>query len=113
METTTPKKPLWLKILRWTARIIAIIFIVFILVMFIGEGGTWSQPRSRPLDFRDYALLFVFGMYVVGLIIGLWKEGLGGIISFVFMAGLIIYMLSEGHNNLTYFYVMLLPSILF
>ena len=81
--------------------------------MFIGEGGTWSQPKELPLGFRDYALLFLFGLYVAGLVVGLWREGLGGLISFVFMVIQIGILLSEGHKNLYYFYLMLLPSVLY
>jgi len=45
MEDNIRTRPLWLKILHWVARIIALLFIVFILGMFIGEGGTWSQDK--------------------------------------------------------------------
>jgi hypothetical protein len=113
MEANTKTKPLWLKILRWVARIIALLFIIFILAMFIGEGGFWSQPKGAPLGLRDYLLLSLFGLYVIGLIIGLWREGLGGLISLVFMAIHIIILSSEGIKHLTYFYAMLLPSLLY
>ncbi|MCX6250178.1 MAG: hypothetical protein NTX61_05440 [Bacteroidetes bacterium] len=113
MNAKVNANPLWLKILRWCARIITILFIVFILGMFIGEGGTWSQPKNLPLGFRDYALLSLFGFYVVGLVIGLWREGLGGLISIVFMITQIAILASEGHSHLTYFYLMLVPSLLY
>jgi hypothetical protein len=113
VEANTRTKPLWLKILRWIARILALLFIAFILVMFIGEGGTWSQPKNLPLGVRDYGLLSLFGLYVIGLIIGWWREGLGGLISLVFIVALIVILLSEGDYQLTYFYIMLLPDILY
>jgi len=56
METKNGNKPLWLSILRWGARIIALLFVAFFLVMFIGEGGIWSQPKNLPLEMRDYAI---------------------------------------------------------
>jgi len=113
MESNARSKPLWLKILRWGARIIAIFFIFFILGMFIGEGGVWSQSKGIPLGLRDYVLLSLFGLYLVGLMIGLWREGMGGLISLVFLAIHIIILSSEGIKNLTYFYLMLLPSLLY
>jgi hypothetical protein len=38
METTTHIKPVWLSVLRWTARILAVLFVGFFLLMFIDEG---------------------------------------------------------------------------
>lgn len=113
MEANAKTKPIWLFVLRWCARIIAVLFVAFILIIFIGEGGTWSQPKELPLGFRDYALLSIFGLYVAGLVIGLWREGLGGLINFVFMAIQIGILLSVGNKNLNYFYLMLLPSVLY
>ena len=118
METKNGKKPLWLSLLRWTARVIAIIFILFILSMFIGEGGFWSHPKGAlPLCTKDYVFLSLFGLYVVALAIGLWREGLGGILSLslmiVFIIGQIIILWPEGIKRLIYFYLMLLPCILY
>jgi hypothetical protein len=113
MIANTKTRPIWLKILRWCARIIAILFVAFILMMFIGEGGFWSQPKGLPLRMRDYVLLSLFGLYVAGLVIGLWREGLGGLISLAFIVTHIVILSAEGIKNLTYFYVMLLPGILY
>ena len=112
METTTRSKPVWLTILRWGARVIAIIFIAFFLIMFIGEGGFWSQPKGLPLGTRDYALLSLWGLYFIGLIIGLWREGLGGLISLVFILLHIGFLQMEGTIS-SVFYMMLLPGILY
>ena len=114
MEENTEIKLLWLKILRLVARNIAIIFIIFILAMFIGEGGVWKfSSASIPLHTRDYIILSLWGLYVAGLLIGLWRERLGGLLSLVFMAINIIIFTIEGDKNLTNFYVLLLPSILY
>jgi hypothetical protein len=114
MEAEIGKNPMWLSALRWSARVVAIIFIVFVLGMFIGEGGFWSHPKGAlPLTTRDYVLLSLFGLYVIGLIIGLWRELPGGILSLLFIGTHIIILLSEGFTRLTYFYLILLPGILY
>jgi hypothetical protein len=113
MESENGNKPLWLMILRCCARIIAILIVAFILIIFIGEGGTWSQPKNLPLGSRDYIILSIWGLYIVGLIIGLWREGLGGLISLFFMAIHIVILSAEGDRHLTNFYVLLLPGILY
>jgi hypothetical protein len=113
MDEKTENKPIWLSILRWCARIIAIIFIVFILFIFIGEGGTWSQLKGAPsLSVRDYIILSLFGLYVIGLMIGLWYEVLGGFLSFGFMMIHIIILVYYGNVPIL-FYIFFLPSILF
>ena len=113
MESQSGKKPMWLSILRWSARILALLVAIFLLFMFIGEGIGGRPANAQPLQARDYFLLSLFGLYIIGLIIGLWREGLGGLISLVFMAIHIIFLKSEGIKNLIYFYVMLLPCILY
>lgn len=113
MKENTGTKPLWLSILRWGARIIAILFVAFFLMMFIGEGGFWNQPKGAPLGARDYIILSLWGLFMIGLIIGLWREGLGGLISFIFLLAHIIVLKVEGSSTGIYFYLMLIPSILF
>jgi hypothetical protein len=113
MEVKNRNKPLWLSILRWSARILALLVAIFLLFMFIGESIGGRPANAQPLQARDYFLLSLFGLYFIGLIIGLWREGLGGLISLVFMAIHIIFLTSEGIKNLTYFYVMFLPSVLY
>jgi hypothetical protein len=112
MEEKTGNKPLWLTILRWIARIIAILFIAFILIIFIGEGGTWSQPKNLPLGSRDYIILSLFGLYVIGLVIGLWREILGGFLSFGFTMIHIIILVYYGTVPIL-FYIFFLPSLLY
>jgi len=47
METIIINKPLWLTILRWSARIIAVLIVAFFLFMFIGEGLN-ARPVGSP-----------------------------------------------------------------
>ena len=112
METYTGTNPLWLKIIRWCTRIIALLFIAFILMMFIGEGGFWSQPANMPLTTRDYVLLSVMGIYWIGLIIGLRWEFWGGLISLAFMSTLILSLRFTQTGGF-WFDLMLVPGLLY
>ncbi len=101
-----------MKLLSICAKASAILIASFILVMFIGEGGFWSQPASRPLTTRDIVLLMVMGIYWIGLIIGLRWELWGGLISLVCMI-IIILSLEFTHTGGLYFYVMTIPGLLY
>lgn len=112
METIIQKKPVWLKIIRWTARILALLIIILILVMLIGES-IGSSSHKINLSGRDFLLLSLWGITLIGLGIGFWREGLGGLISLVSTLSHIIILSSEGVGNLKSFYVFLVPSILY
>ena len=60
METIIQKKPVWLKIIRWTARIIALLIIIIILLMLIGES-IGSSSHKINLSGRDFLLLSLWG----------------------------------------------------
>ena len=112
MEAINKKKLLWLTILRWSARIIALLIVLFSLAMFIGESTGGRSAGAPPLQTRDYIILSLWALFIIGLIIGLWREGLGGLISLVFMTIHIIILQMEGATSVIFF-VMLLPSILY
>jgi hypothetical protein len=112
METIIQKKPVWLKIIRWTARILALLIIIIILLMLIGES-IGSSSHKINLSGRDFLLLSLWGITLIGLGIGFWREGLGGLISLVSTLSHIIILSSEGVGNLKSFYVFLVPSILY
>ena len=114
MEAQNKKKPLWLTILRWSARISSILFIIFAIVLLIFFGGA-SSFSIEYYNFRAFAPLI---LYIIGLIIGFWREGLGGLISLVFIAfGIIILTVDgiklEGLTVLEAFWFMFIPSILY
>lgn len=113
METTIQKRPVWLKIIRWTARIIAVLFAIILFFSFTVED---MNPLS--INPQDYFFLSLWVLIPIGYLIGLWKEGLGGLISVVSILTLIIILLTrEGHYYSFYFYlilsVFLIPSILY
>jgi hypothetical protein len=114
MQAKNGNKPLWLSILCWAARIVAILFIVFIPLLFIGEGGIWKHSAgTRPSQVKDYMLFLLVVLYLGSLIIGMWRNGLGGFLSLVFIIALMAILALAGMKNLTYFYIMLLPSLLY
>jgi hypothetical protein len=49
MEAKNGNNKLWLLILRWSARIIAILIAIFFLLMFFGEGIQDHSPNAQPL----------------------------------------------------------------
>lgn len=112
MEMTIQKKPLWLSIIRWSARIIALLIIIIILLMLTGESIGSSSHKINTSG-RDFLLLSLWGITLIGLGIGFWREGLGGLISLVSTLTHIIIFFSEGVGNLKSFYVFLVPSILY
>ena len=95
-----------LNTIRWLARIIGILLIVFCLTFFIGE----YNPQD-PLE-TYYILVFtVLGIGLAALILAWWKEGLGGIISFV---SFIVFNLLAAFSPVEggrYLYVLLFPLI--
>jgi len=62
---------------RWTARILSILFIGIFMLMFFGEG--FDPAKITPREWISL-LFFPFGL-IAGLIIAWWKEGLGGLIT--------------------------------
>jgi hypothetical protein len=111
MEALIPHKPVWLRILRWAARIIALLVVAFFLMMFIGDS--MGNNSDLPLTSRDYFIFSLFGIAMVGLVIGLWFEFTGGLIGLISTFAHIIFLSAKGHGGLLFFYLMLIPSILY
>ena len=113
METIIQKRPVWLKIIRWSARIIALLFAIVLFFSFTVED---MNPLS--INPQDYFFLSLWVLIPISYLIGLWEEGLGGLISLVSILTLIIIFLTrEGHHYSFYFYlilsIFLIPSILY
>ncbi len=113
MDTKTGSKKLWLAILRWAARVVALIFAIFIVAMFIGESAGGRQPGAPALVFRDYFLLSCLALYVVGLLLGLKWELWGGLISVAFCLVQIITVKAGGATAGIYMTLMIVPGLLF
>lgn len=108
--------------LRWIARIIGTLIVVFTLVIAVGEfiDGKRS-PSGSPLTSFTPLMLTIFiiwGIALAGLILALWKEGLGGIISLVsFMLMYILNLFNKEAvmrgNAIIIFLVFSIPAILY
>ena len=73
--------------LRWIARITGTLMVLFTLFMFIGELLESQKRHGGPAlsSFTPLMLIIfaVWGIALAGLVLAIWKEGLGGIISLI------------------------------
>ena len=108
--------------LRWIARITGILMVAFTLFFFIGEviEGHQRHAGSALSSFTPFMLLIfvIWGIALAGLVLALWKEGLGGIISLV--CYILVYILnlfnkeaSMRGNAITIFLIFSISSILY
>jgi hypothetical protein len=108
--------------LRWIARITGILMVAFTLFFFIGEviEGHQRHAGSALASFTPFMLLIfvIWGIALAGLVLALWKEGLGGIISLV--CYILVYILNlfnkEATNSAHFipvFLIFCIPSILY
>lgn len=105
-----------IRIIRWSARIIGTLMVIFTLIIGIGEILEGLNKPSTNYNTYTIILFVVWGVGLAGLLLGLWKEGLGGIIS---LFGFIIFNVLAAVNTTpgsSYTYVLLIfifPSILY
>lgn len=105
--------------LRWTARITGTLLVAFTLFIFIGELME-SQQRHTPVSYTPIIIMIfiVWGIALGGLVLALWKEGPGGLISFVcFMLVYVLNLFNKEAtmkaNAITLFIIFCVPSILY
>ncbi len=114
------KPDLTINMIRWTARIIGTLIVAFTLFIVIGEMLESCKQRGHAsTDIFDTLMIITFifwGAGLTGLILALWKEGLGGFISLLcFM----IFILLIGVNpkpDVTFsnvLFIYLFPSVLY
>ncbi|MDX2442780.1 MAG: hypothetical protein QNK30_03160 [Bacteroidales bacterium] len=81
----------FIEIFRWTLRVLSILFVVFFLLMFIGD--TFFQPESsnrEPMSTDSIIQLSLMGIGFIGLGLA-WKwEFAGGIIALAAYIGLAV-----------------------
>jgi len=117
METAIQNKPVWLSIIRWSARIVALFFAITLFLMFFGEDMS-PIIRLASLFDKHYFLMSLWILTPIGYLIGLWKEGLGGLISLVSTLTHILFLSREGFGDAIFIFylflsILLIPGILY
>lgn len=82
-------------IIRWTARILGTLMVIFTLLIGIGELLEEHSGPNAGLNAFTIITFLVWGVALAGLILALWKEGLGGIISLI---GFIVFNILAAIN---------------
>ncbi len=110
------KKTTSISIIRWTASIIGIFIVGFTLLFGIGylvEG--WNNP-GPGLPTSTIITFVVWGIGLSGLILALWKPGIGGLFSLLILIVFNILVAVSPVPDSRYspvLLIFLLPSILF
>ncbi len=94
--------------------------VAFALFMFIGETlESYKKHGVAALDPFDTLMIITFtfwGIGLAGLIVGLWKEGLGGIvslISFIIFFFLVAINPKPDVHFMSALFIFLIPSVLY
>ena len=102
--------------IRWTAGIIGTLIVALTLFFFIGYLIEGRNKPAPSFDISTILTFVVWGIGLAGLLVALWKPGLGGLISFLsFIAFNVMVALSpnpDSHYSVVLL-IFLLPSILF
>ncbi len=113
MKTTTT-----ISIIRWTARIVGTLLVLLTILIGVGQMlESYNRNGAAALDTFDTLMIITFVFWIAGLaglILALWKEGLGGIgsllsfIIFIFLLGI------NPKSNFIYgLFIYLIPSVLY
>jgi hypothetical protein len=108
----------FLKIIRWIARIIGSVFVVFLFIFIMGEVIEISDQNSGissgSLNFKTVATSVGLLIALSGLIIAFWWEGIGGLISFSGMfVFLLLVFLNPNFRGSYMIVVFLVPCLLY
>ena len=108
--------------IRWTARVIGTILVLFTLFMVIVEIiDGYHRNGKIDLDAFDILQIITFIFWFLGLaalILAWWKEGAGGILSFICTVIFLILVKVNANVNpearfTVILFIFLIPSILF
>jgi hypothetical protein len=102
--------------LLWTARIIGTLMVAFTLFFAIGSFFEKPNKAGPGLDNYTKIVFVVWGLGLAGLILALWKEGLGGKVSLLFFFIFNVLAIVNPNPESRYSIILLLfmlPSILY
>jgi len=118
-ESISPQSKNTLKGIRLAARITGGIWLslgLITLLFVIGEGIQSSQRNpNEPIDIFGILIIISYIAGFSGIVLAYWKEGLGGLISFlgIFIAGALLIIDPKLDFNIIFFIIAILPSVLF
>ena len=108
--------------IRWTARVVGTLLVLFTLFMVIGEMID-GYHRNGKIDLETFNILqiitFIFWFLgLAGLILAWWKEGAGGNLSFICTVIFLILVKVNANVNpearfTVILFIFLIPSVLF
>lgn len=100
-----------IKIIRWTARLGSIASIGLLLAFLLGEG---EWPLQLSLSEGLGIMLFPGGV-IAGMVIGWWREGMGGLIAIASLVAFYLEQVIIGHGapQGPWFLIFALPGLLF
>jgi hypothetical protein len=116
------KKNLPIAIIKWTARVTGTLLVLFTLTFGIatfidglGRNNGSSLSSYSPLII---IIFIIWGLALAGLVLALWKEGLGGLISLIsFVTMYILNLFNKAAPNkggaIFVFLIFLIPSLLY
>jgi len=108
--------------IRWIARVVGTLLVLFTLFIFFGEMIE-GYHRNGKIDLETFNILiiitFIFWFLgLAGLILAWWKEGVGGILSFICTVIFLILVKVNANVNpearfTVILFIFLIPSVLF
>ncbi len=111
MENPHRPHPNLTQLIRWAARILGVVNIIFIILFVIGEGFDYTLITQT-----EWILFVFFPVGIsIGMIVAWWKEGVGGSITVgSLVIFYIIHFVSRGQfPNGLWFLVFTIPGFLF
>jgi hypothetical protein len=98
-----------LKVVRWVARVWAVILFLFWMLFFVEHLGGFAQPGEKT-PARVWWLMALHLALLVGLAIGWRWELLGA--GLVLVAGPLFFFLTAGKNALVFTVITSIPAVL-
>jgi peptidoglycan/LPS O-acetylase OafA/YrhL len=99
------------RLVRWAARVTSLLLFGLVMVIAVGQGGPpnpFRQPRPVQLEFA------AMGLMLLGFIIGWVREGLGGLLVLLGLAGFnAVELAVNGRPALGAFPLFAVPGALF
>jgi uncharacterized membrane protein len=106
-------------VIRWIARIVGTLLVLFTLFMVIGEIiDKYGKTALETFNILQIITFIFWFLGLAGLILAWWKEGAGGIFSFICTVIFLILVKVNAIVNpeasfMAILFIFLIPSVLF